>query len=116
MDAALSGVGVEAVEYHPETATVRTRFDHERTPPSMAVIATLADVLDADPIELEPLQSSVDPDALDEGVRLRREMDGDIHVEFTHEGHAITVSSYGVGTISQEQDQPAEKDERDAGR
>lgn len=113
MDAVLSGVGVEAVEYHPETATVRTQFNQEKTPASLAVIATLADVLDTDPVELDPLYSTVDPAALDALVRIRHGTDGDIHVTFTHEGYAITVSSYGVVTISQEHEPPAEKNERE---
>lgn len=116
MDAVLSGVCVETVEYHQETATVRTQFDQEKTPASMAVIATLADVMDADPVELDPLHSTVDPEALDALVRVRHGTDGDIHVTFTHEGHAITVSSYGVVTISQEHEPTAEKNERDTGR
>ena len=116
MDAVLSGVGVEVVEYHQETATVRTQFDQEKTPASLAVIATLADVMDADPVELDSLHSTVDPDALDTFVRIRHGTDGDIHVTFTHEGHAITVSSYGVVTISQDHEPTAMKDEKDAGR
>jgi hypothetical protein len=116
MDEVLSGVGVEAVEYHQETATVRTQFDQEKTTASMAVIATLADVLDTDPVELDPLYSTVDPGALDAIVRVRHDTDGDIHVTFTHEGHAITVFSYGMVTISREHDPTAMKDERDAGR
>jgi hypothetical protein len=37
----------------------------------MTVIATLAEVRDADPVELDPLHSTVDPDALDALVRVR---------------------------------------------
>lgn len=116
MDAVVSGVGVEAVEYHQETATVRTQFDQEKTPASMAVIATLADVMDADPVELDPLQATVDPDALDALVRVRHGTEGDIHVTFAHQGHAITVSSYGVVTLSPEREPTAEKNERGAGK
>lgn len=112
MEATVSGVKVEAVEADQESATVRTQFDQEKTPPSMAVIATLADVMDADPVELDPLHSTVDPDTLDTLVRVRTGTDGDIHVSFTHEGYAITVSSYGVVTISQEHEPATEKTER----
>lgn len=116
MDAMVSGVGVEAVEYHRESATVRTQFDQEKTPASMAVIATLAEVMDADPVELNPLYSTVDPDALDALVRVRTRTNGDIHVTFTHEGHAITVYSYGVVAITPGHEPTAEKYERDARR
>ncbi|MFP8890655.1 HalOD1 output domain-containing protein [Natrialbaceae archaeon A-CW2] len=98
----MSGVGVEAVENHQETGTVRTQFDHEKTPASMAVIATLAEVMGADPVELDPLHSTMDPEALDALVRVRNGTTGDIHVSFTHEDHAITVFSYGVVTISKD--------------
>ena len=116
MESMVSGVGVESVEYHQDSATVRTQFDQEKTPASMAVIAALADIMDADPIELDPLYSTVDPDALDALVRVRLGTDGDIHVTFTHEDHAITVYSYGVVTISQKHDPPAVQHERNTGR
>lgn len=116
MDAVVSGVGVESVEYHQDSATVRIQFDKEKTPASMAVIATLADVMDADPVELDPLHSTVDPDALDNLVRVRTGTDGDIHVTFTHEDHAITVSSYGVVTVTPGHEPTAEISGRNAGR
>ena len=116
MDAEVSGVGVEAVEYLREAATVRAQFDHEKTPASIAVIATLADVMDTDPIELNPFHSTVDPDALDDLVRVRTGTDGDIHVSFTHEEYAITVSTYGMVTITPGQEPTAEKSGGNAGR
>jgi len=116
MDATVSGVGVEAVEYSQESGTARTQFDQEKTPASMAVIATLADLMGTDPVELDPLHSTVDPDELDALVRVRNGTNGDSHVTFTHEGHAITVHSYGVITITPEQELTAEKYERGVGR
>ena len=96
----MAGVGVEAVEYQQETGIVRTQFDQEKTPASMAVIATLADVMGVDPVELESLHSTVDPETLDELFRVRSGMNGDIHSTFTHEDHAITVYSYGLVTVT----------------
>ncbi|MWV38756.1 HalOD1 output domain-containing protein [Natrialba sp. INN-245] len=116
MDTTVSGVGVEAVEYVQESGAVRTQFDQEKTPASMAVIATLADVMDTDPVELDPLYSTLDPDELDALVRVRNGTNGDSHVEFTHEGHAITVHSYGVISVTPEPEPTAEKYERGAGR
>ena len=98
MDAVVSGVGVEEVSYHQNT--VRTQFDHQKTDPSTVVIATLAAAKDVEPIELEPLYDAVDPDALDAIVRIRKGTNGDIRVSFTHEGHAITVFSYGMVTVT----------------
>ena len=87
------------VEYSQDSATVRTQFDQEKTPASIAIIATLADVMDTDPVDLRPLHSTVDPDALDALVHPRNGMNGDTHITFTHEGHEIRVHSYGVITI-----------------
>ena len=117
MDATVSGVGVEAVEYAQEIGTVRTQFNQAETPASVAVIATLADVLDTDPVELDPLYFTVDPDELDAVIRVRNETDGDFHVTFSHEGHEITVHSYGVIAVTPAEHEPiAEKLERGAGR
>ena len=114
MEAVVSGVDVEAVSYHQDTA--RAQFDHETTAPSTVVIATLAELLDADPIELDPLYNSVDPDALDAFVRGRKGTEGDISVSFRHESHAVSVYSYGVVSISPGDEPPARDRGRDAGR
>lgn len=116
MDTKVSGVGVETVEYSQESGTVRTQFDQEKTPASTAVVATLADVMDTDPVELDPLHSIVDLDELDALVRVRNGTSGDFHISITHEGYAITVHSYGVITITPEHELAAEKYEGDAGR
>jgi hypothetical protein len=116
MDTKVSGVGVEAIEYSQESGVVRTQFDQEKTPASIAVIATLADLLGTDPVELDPLHSTVDPDELDALVRARNGTNGDSHVAFTHGGHAITVHSYGVVTITPEHELTAGRYERGAGR
>lgn len=116
MDPVLSGIGVETVEYQPETATVRTQFDQEKTPASMAIIATLAEVQDADPVTLDPLHSTVDPDALDTLLRVRNGTTDDTHITFSHEGCKITVYSYGVVSITPSHESTAEKYERDVGK
>ena len=112
MGTTISGIEVEAVEYAQKSKTVRTQFDQEKTPASMAVVATLADVLDTDPVELDSVHSTVDADQLDALVRVRNGTNRDTHVAFTHEGHAITVHSYGVVSITPEQEPTVEKHER----
>lgn len=116
MDATVSGVEVETVEYFQESSTVRTQFAQEKTPASMAVIATLSEVMDTDPTELSPLHFTVDTEALDALVQVRNGTNGDVQVAFTHEGHTITVYSYGVVSITPEQELTAEKYGRDAER
>lgn len=116
MNAQVSAIEVDAVEYHQDSGTVRTLYDQDSIAPSIAVIATLAEVMDTDPVDLDPLHSTVEPDALDELGRFRIGTTGDIHVSFTHEDHAITVSSYGVVTITLGEDSTPEQSETWAGR
>ncbi|WP_254810915.1 HalOD1 output domain-containing protein [Natronosalvus amylolyticus] len=116
MSTTVAGVGVEAVEYQQETGIVRTQFDQEKTPASMAVIATLADVMGVDPVELKSLHSTVDPEALNALVRVRDGMNGDIHSTFSHEGHTITVYSYGVVTVTPGHEPAANKYGRNVGK
>ena len=116
MATTVSGVEVEAVEFSQEAETVRCQFDQEQTPASIAVIATLADVLDVDPVELPPLHYSVDTDALDALARVRAGMNGDTHVTFTHDGHTITVHSYGMVAITLDHERPAADHERNIER
>ncbi len=111
MGVKVAGVEVEAIEYNQGSSTVRTQFDQEKTPPSMAVISTLADVMSVDPVELDPLYSTIDPDALDQFVYVHNRTSGDIHVTFTHEGYSITVHSYGVVSITLERNLTTETDE-----
>ena len=67
--------------YDPKTDTYVGRFEAE--PASLAVTEALATVRHCEPTELEPLYSSVDPDALDrlvasgsEKLRIRVHIDG----------------------------------------
>ncbi len=116
MDTLVSEFNLETIEVDQSSGTVRIQFDQEQTPASMAVIATLADVMDADPVDLEPLHATVDPDALNSLVGDRHETDGATNVSFTHEGHVITVSNDGVITISHGHESSAKHYGRDAGR
>lgn len=100
MAATLANVELETGEYHRESETYRAQYDRDTTSPSMAVIASLADLMDKDPTALEPLHATVDTDALDVLMRGRDARDGDISVTFTIAKYAITVYSYGVVAIA----------------
>jgi len=102
MDAMVSGIEVETVELDRDSATARTQFDRELTSASMAVVATLAEVKDVDPVDLDPLNGTIDPDAMDALFSELNGMGDETHVSFTHADHAITVTSGGVVTISPE--------------
>ena len=53
---------------------------------------------------------------LDSLVRVHNGANGDTHVTFTHEGHTITVHSYGVVAITPEHELKADQYERSEGR
>jgi len=48
---------------------IQAEYDWTVTPPSTAVIETVAAACDRDPLQLEPLYEVVDPDALDALIR-----------------------------------------------
>lgn len=95
-----AGVDLKSFEYSSESDTYRTQYDQATTDPSLAVIASLSKALETAPCELEPLHDAVDGDALDELLRVREPMDGDVSVTFTAEEHSITVQTDGIVSIT----------------
>ena len=100
MSGAIAGIQLSRFEFDEESGRCRAHYDQNTTTPSHAVIAVLGEVMGTDPTRFSPLNDSVDPDALDAVVRVRDPHDGDIEVTFTHEGHTITVHSYGVIAVA----------------
>lgn len=80
------------------TNTIQTEFDWTDVEPSTAIIELIAEATDCDPIDLEPLYESVDPDALDRLVRGNGvdPHDQRLSVSFSFDGHAVAVRSSGV--------------------
>lgn len=78
----------------------RTRYVHydpetdER--PSEMLVVTVADFADADPLELEPLFETVEPDTLNDFVGTGGLPDVDGHMSFTYESFDIIVHSSGL--------------------
>lgn len=75
----------------------QTTFDRTTVTPSTAVIERIADASNCDPLELEPLHESIDPDALD---RLIRGNGTEPHdhirsVSFLYGKYEVTVRSSG---------------------
>ena len=64
--------------------------------PSELLVKAVADVADADPLELDPLFRTVDPDVLDEFVGAGGLPDVDGQVSFTYEGYRVTVHPSGL--------------------
>lgn len=64
----------------------------------MAVVTKIADEEDVDPLELEPLQSTLDTDALE--TLCSENADQDLRVEFRYHGYEITVTGDGQVAVS----------------
>lgn len=100
MTASLASTELESLEFDRESGTYRAQYDQNATAASMAVIAAVSNVLDTDPLELDPLHDTIDTDALDDLVHCRGPPDEPVDVSFTVEGHEITVFSDGEVTLS----------------
>ena len=55
MSARETGIPLDSFSFRPESETYLARYDEAETSASMAVVATLAAVLDTDPTEMDPL-------------------------------------------------------------
>lgn len=69
------------------------------TPPSICVVETVSDALEADPTELGPLYEAVDPDALDALFEPPERFTSG-RVTFTFEGCTVTVDADGWVAVS----------------
>lgn len=68
---------------------------------SWTVIETVADAEGVDPLELPPLYSVVDPDALETLFQPRTELqDTTARVVFTYHGHEVTVTAGGTVEVT----------------
>ncbi|WP_418281497.1 HalOD1 output domain-containing protein [Halorubrum sp. DTA98] len=87
-------------------------FDAEIVEPSTAVVGAVATVAGNDPLDIEPLYSTVDPDALDALFDRRKPVVGDLHTRFTLDGYDVTLSSYGSVVVRPPNtDESADRDE-----
>ena len=85
----------ESVEYDTDEAEYRAIFDAEAIAPSTAVIGAVATIAETDPLDLTPLQKTIDTDALDTLFSPRPTADGDSQVTFVYDGYDVTLHSYG---------------------
>jgi hypothetical protein len=63
---------------------------------SELLVAAVADIADADPIELEPLYETVDPETIDDFVRSGGSADVDGHISFVFAGYDVRVYASGL--------------------
>lgn len=85
----------EAFDYLHEENEYRAKFDAREVSPSIAVIEAVALLSEKDPIDLEPIQSVIDSDALDTLLSRNITGSGDLQVTFDFEIYTITMRNYG---------------------
>lgn len=97
----IDGAASTHVEFDETHGIYRTEFDFHTRPATEAVIDAIATASGSDPLELTPLYSVVDPDALEAlftpTVASSSQIEGS--VTFTLDGHHVTVHSYGIITV-----------------
>lgn len=86
---------VETIEHEATEDRYRADYDPTQDKPSLAVVAVLAAAAGVDPIELPPLNHSVDTEALDQLFSPPKSTGQ--QCTFTVDSFAVTVS--GDGTI-----------------
>lgn len=94
-----AGVELTGEQYSQDSETYRFEYDSDKTSASMAVVAAVSEVTETDPAAMEPLQETIDTDALNRLLLRRDGADGDIKIRMTVEDYAVTVYSYGVVTV-----------------
>lgn len=94
-----AGVPLDSATYHVDSETYRFEYDLDETDPSMAVVAALSEVEGAEPTTLEPLNDTVDADALDTLLRVQGTATGDVRVSWTYGEYGLTVHSYGMVVV-----------------
>lgn len=83
----MSGTGESHSIYEP---VYETAFENEA--PSIAVVRALADFKGVDPVELDPLETAIDTDALDTLFRSERD---DIWIQFRLDDLKVVVEGSG---------------------
>lgn len=82
-------------EYDADLEGHRTRFDPSRISPTMAVISALEAISKKSPMEMSPLSSVLDSDALGTLLQQRDDRTGHVQIHFSFEGYDVDVSSDG---------------------
>ncbi|WP_202614562.1 HalOD1 output domain-containing protein [Halostella litorea] len=79
-------------EFENPHGVVERRYDSGDGSPSEAVVYAVAEAVNVDPLELDPLHGTVDPDALD---ALFRNGDDSTLLSFSYGGCDVSVSGQG---------------------
>lgn len=100
MSSTRAGYELDSGSYHRESETHRFEYDQEETPASMAVVSALSEVMDVPPTSMEPLEKTVNGDALDTLAYAQTTPRSDVKVTLSLENYTVTVHSYGVVAVS----------------
>lgn len=104
----------ESFESNPDEGIHRAMFDASEIAPSTAVVGAVSVVADSDPLEMEPLHSAIDVDALNALVGGTRRSGGDRHAKFPVDEFRVTVSGAGCVTVRTPQNGTAPEPGNDA--
>lgn len=86
-------VSDDSVGYDPATETFHARFDGGTETVTLAIVETVATVIDCRLVSMAPLYDTVDPEAL--STLLASPRNHPIEAKFTYEGCCVTVSNEG---------------------
>lgn len=81
-------------EFDEQDSLHRAQYDSGQATPSFTVITVVSKIIGKDPWELDPLQGSIDADALDALFGADRSSEGQL--TFQYNGFEITVRTGGV--------------------
>ena len=89
-----AGVFLATVEVDRETEVVRGRLAVDCQSPSLAVVELVAVALDCDLLDLDPIQETVNAEALDRVFPQTTDV-SDRYVSFSYHGFEVTVDGDG---------------------
>lgn len=87
-------------EFEDQEGRYRVTYDSDRATPSFAVVAVVSNITDTDPLALDPLYESIDPDALDALVAADNRLLS--RLTFQYSGYGITVGTDDVVEVAAE--------------
>lgn len=94
----VDSTAISNAEYHEQTGSYRTEFDCKTRSASDAVVTAVATATGTDPLELPPIYSVLDSEALDKfftSVTSGRDH-GESTITFEYFDHSITVNGHGT--------------------
>ncbi|AHG03610.1 hypothetical protein HALDL1_08370 [Halobacterium sp. DL1] len=97
------------IEYHEPTESYRAEFDQQTHPATEAVVTAVATATGMGPLELPPLYSVLDPDALDGLFSAAPDGpgQGESSLAFEYADQVVTVNGHGTVIVEPGEDSQA---------